>query len=272
VRFLPGDLLGIVVAEHLGADAVAVPISANDAVERRMRERGVLLEKTRIGSPYVVAMLDELGRAATHTRIMGWEANGGFLLGSRLALEAGELSALPTRDATLPIVSNLAAAARRGLSLSALWDELPPRFGRAGLLDEVPVAVSRAILAHLVPGGVTTEVELEATGRVLDRSRPGEEAVPLDEASAGAWRDRKDTLARFFSPAFGFDEIVRINVLDGVRVYFRNGDVGHVRPSGNAPQLRIYANSDTQARADEIVAFGLREPDGILRLMERAFA
>jgi phosphomannomutase len=272
VRFLPGDLLGIIVAEHLGADAVAVPISANDAVERRMKERGVLLQKTRIGSPYVVAMLAELGRAGAHARVMGWEANGGFLLGSRLALEEGELSALPTRDATLPIVANLAAAGRRGLSLSALWDELPPRFGRAGLLDQVPVAVSRAILARLVPGGATTEVELEATGRVLDRSRPGEAAVPVDEAAAGAWRDRKSTPARFFSPTFGFDEIVRINVLDGVRVHFRNGDVGHVRPSGNAPQLRIYANSDTQARADEIVAFGLREPDGILRLMERAFA
>ena len=31
VRFLPGDLLGIVVAEYLRADAAAVPISANDA-------------------------------------------------------------------------------------------------------------------------------------------------------------------------------------------------------------------------------------------------
>jgi phosphomannomutase len=44
-----------------------------------------------------------------------------------------------------------------------------------------------------------------------------------------------------------------------------------VRPSGNAPQLRIYANSDSQARADQIVELGLREPDGILRRMQRAF-
>jgi hypothetical protein len=71
---------------------------------------------------------------------------------------------------------------------------------------------------------------------------------------------------RFFTPALGFDDIVRINVLDGVRVYFNNGDVAHIRPSGNAPQLRIYANSDSQARADEIVKLALREPDGILSL------
>ena len=44
-----------------------------------------------------------------------------------------------------------------------------------------------------------------------------------------------------------------------------------VRPSGNAPQLRIYANSDSQGRADQIVELGLREPDGILRQLARAF-
>ena len=41
VRFLPGDLLGVVVAEYLRADAAAVPISANDAVERRLGERKI---------------------------------------------------------------------------------------------------------------------------------------------------------------------------------------------------------------------------------------
>jgi len=75
---------------------------------------------------------------------------------------------------------------------------------------------------------------------------------------------------RFFTPALGFDDIVRINVLDGVRVYFRNGDVAHIRPSGNAPQLRIYAVGDSQARADNIVECAVREPDGILRQLERS--
>ena len=39
-----------------------------------------------------------------------------------------------------------------------------------------------------------------------------------------------------------------------MRLFFAGGDVAHLRPSGNAPQLRIYANADTQQRADEIVA------------------
>jgi phosphomannomutase len=271
VRFLPGDLLGIVVAEYLRADAAAVPISANDAVERRTGERRVALEKTKIGSPYVISALDELRRAGKHTRIVGWEANGGFLTGSDIALTAGTLIALPTRDSTLPILANLFAATEQHIGLAALWNQLPARFGRAGLLDNVPVKVSQAILAHLIPPGDVIEVEFDGSRRVFDRSRPGVMAMPLAEPATADWQQRKATLMRFFAPALGFDDIVRINVLDGVRVYFRNGDVAHVRPSGNAPQLRIYANSSSQARADEIIELGLREPDGILRQLERAF-
>ena len=271
VRFLPGDLLGLAVAEYLRADAAAVPISSNDAVERRLRERKVLLKKTKIGSPYVVSALDNLRSAGTYERIIGWEANGGFLTGSDIALSKATLAALPTRDATLPILANLFAAAERGMSLSALWDRLPARFGRAGLIDNFPVAVSQTILANLVPSGDVIEVEFDSAGSVLDRSRADAMAAPLALWPAEDWRQRKATLAPFFTPALGFDEIARINVLDGVRIYFHNGDVAHFRPSGNAPQLRIYANSDSQARADEIVELAIREPDGILRQLERAF-
>jgi phosphomannomutase len=38
-----------------------------------------------------------------------------------------------------------------------------------------------------------------------------------------------------------------------------------VRLSGNAPQLRIYAVADDDARAEAIVAFALAEPGGLLR-------
>jgi phosphomannomutase len=156
--------------------------------------------------------------------------------------------------------------------LAALWDRLPARFGRAGLIDNVPVAVSQAILARLIPPGDVMEVDFEDAERVFDRSRPNVMPTPLAEPVSKDWQHCKATLRRFFTGALGFDDIARINVLDGVRVYFCNGDVAHIRPSGNAPQLRVYANSDSQARADQIVELGLGEPDGILRQMERAFA
>jgi phosphomannomutase len=271
VRFLPGDLLGIVVAEYLRADAAAVPISANDAVERRLRERNILLEKTKIGSPYVIAALDELRSSGKSQRVVGWEANGGFLTGSDIALGESKLAALPTRDAMLPILANLFAAAGQGISLSALWDRLPARFGRAGLIDNFPVAASQAILAGLIPPGDVIEVEFDKMGTVLDRSRPQAAPMSLASAVASEWRERKATLENYFTRAEGFDDIERLNVLDGVRIYFVNGDVAHVRPSGNAPQLRIYANGDSQARADRIVQLAVREPQGILRQLERTF-
>jgi phosphomannomutase len=271
VRFLPGDLLGIITAEYLGANAAAVPVSANDAVERRMHERGILLRKTKIGSPYVVAALDEIKVAGRWERVVGWEANGGFLTGSDIRLAAGTLSALPTRDSTLPILANLFAAADRKTSLAELWNLLPARFGCAGLLDNFPVAASQAILAKLIPPGGLIEVEFDAAGGVFDRGVAGNTAAALVPSMARDWQQAKAVLNRFFTPAQGFDDIARINVLDGVRIYFRNGDVAHVRPSGNAPQLRLYACSDFQARADEIRELSLREPDGILRRLERAF-
>ena len=271
VRFLPGDLLGLVVAEYLRADAAAVPISSNDAIERRLSERNVFLERTKIGSPYVVAALAGLRSAGTYERIIGWEANGGFLTGGDIALNKATLGALPTRDAVLPMVANLCAAAEQGVTLSALWDRLPARFGRAGLIDNFPVSVSQTILANLIPPGDVTEVEFASAGSVLDRSRANAPPAALALERAADWRQRKMILARVFTAASGFDEIARINVLDGVRIYFQNADVAHIRPSGNAPQLRVYANSDSQARADEIVELAVREPDGLLRQLERSF-
>jgi phosphomannomutase len=271
LRFLPGDLLGIITAEYLEANAAAVPVSANDAVERRMHERGILLRKTKIGSPYVVAALDEIKVAGRWERVVGWEANGGFLTGSDIRLATGTLSALPTRDSTLPILANLFAAADRKTSLAELWNLLPARFGCAGLLDNFPVAASQAILAKLIPPGGLIEVEFDAAGGVFDRGVAGNTAAALVPSMARDWQQAKAALNCFFTPAQGFDDIARINVLDGIRIYFRNGDVAHVRPSGNAPQLRLYACSDFQARADEIRELALREPDGILRQLERAF-
>jgi phosphomannomutase len=77
-------------------------------------------------------------------------------------------------------------------------------------------------------------------------------------------------LARFFTQGMGFGTIVHVDCTDGVRVLFDNGDVAHVRPSGNADELRIYAVADTQVRADAIAAMGVAEPNGILRCMQKA--
>jgi phosphomannomutase len=233
VQFFGGDLVGMVVAEFLQADAVVVPISCNDAIDRGPLA-GALEPKTKIGSPYVITGI-EAALAKGKQRVCGWEPNGGFLLGSALTRNGAALAPLATRDAVLPILSVLFAAGDQ--SLSELFARLPKRFSRAALLKQFPRATALNI---------------------------------VDRFSAPNLADVLRDLQTFFTPALGFAEPTRVDYTDGVRVLFSNGEVAHVRPSGNADELRIYAVADTQERADEMAAMGIAEPDGILRRMEKA--
>jgi len=266
VRFFGGDLLGIVVADYLDADAISVPISTNDAVDLHFEKRGVKPNKTKIGSPYVIKSMEE-ARSAGKSRVVGWEANGGFLTGSSIRKNERTLEALPTRDAVLPMLAALFSSLEKKCSLVELLDRLPSRYSKAGLIDEFPQETSRALIQQFSP-----------TDEQVKEVRFEEERVTLvfvdghfETASASAateQREIRQRLAACFSPEGGFDDIVRINTIDGVRIYFRNGDIAHIRPSGNAPQLRIYAVANTQTRANDIVEMGLREPDGLLRKLE----
>ncbi len=239
-RFHRGDLLGLVTALFLDARFAALPVSTNDAVPRHLEARSaagepaVQLAWTRIGSPWVIAAMQEAATQGT-TGVVGWEANGGFLLGSDLAIGATTLRALPTRDAVLPLLAALLAAARRGIPVSALFEELPPRHATAALIDGVAPEASRAILASLTP------VE------------PGQHAA----------------LEAAFTPIAGLGAVAWVNTTDGLRVGFESGEIVHLRPSGNAPQLRCYAVADSRERAEELVARSLSDGDSVVRSLMR---
>jgi phosphomannomutase len=266
VRFYGGDLLGIVVADYLDAHSISVPISANDAVDIHFGHRGVTPAKTKIGSPYVIKSMHE-AQSSGARHVVGWEANGGFLLGSAVQKNGRSLEPLPTRDAALPLLAALFSSIENECSLVELFAQLPPRFSKAGLIDEFPAETSRALVQRFSPrDGDIKEVRFEGDGVTLHR------ADGKTEAASGSWateqRAIRDELGRYFATDAGFGCIVGINTIDGVRIFFDGGDIAHIRPSGNAPQLRLYACADTQARADEIVAMGIREPDGLLRRLE----
>ena len=270
LRFFPGDLVGAVVADYLQADSVSVPISANPAVHEHFMGKGVTTTKTRIGSPFVVEAMQK-ALAAGRRRVVGWEANGGFLVGSEMSLNDGLLHPLPTRDALLPILAVMYAAAEQGTTLSELFDRLPRWYGRADLIDDFPRDASRRILAYFRPALEGVQWLEFGSGRILLRNLT-ERVIgewSLDGPEGRAFDRRRRALEGVFTHARGFGEIERINVQDGIRCYFRNGDIAHIRPSGNAPQLRIYAHSRTQARADEIAEMAVAEPDGILRDLQR---
>ena len=149
VHFFGGDLVGMVVAEYLQADAVVVPISCNDAIDRG-KLASVVEPKTRIGSPFVIAGM-EAAIAKGKKRVCGWEPNGGFLTGSPIARNGAILQPLPTRDAGLPILGVLFAAEQDGLSLVDLFARLPKRFSRAALLKHFPRATALKIVGRFSP-------------------------------------------------------------------------------------------------------------------------
>ena len=209
-RWLRGDVVGILCARFLGATAVVTPVSSNTALEKCGAFSRT--SRTRIGSPYVIAGMAELV-AAGETGVVGFEANGGFLVGTPVVRAGRVLAPLPTRDAVLPILVLLAEARMRGVPVSALPHDLPARFTASGRLQHYATERSQALVARLARA-------------------PAEQAALFGDLCGG--------------PA-AQDET------DGLRMTFSSGEVVHLRPSGNAPELRCYAEADSQARADDLV-------------------
>ncbi len=163
--WLRGDVLGLICAQAVGADVVVTPVSSNSVLELSGAVRKVV--RTRIGSPYVIAAMIEAAAAEPGLRICGYEANGGFLLGSR----AGNLDPLPTRDAVLPILAALIAA--RDRPLADVVAALPPRFTFSDRLPDFAPPHSAALMNLLGRG---TEAEQFAR---LDRLFGGVAGLPV---------------------------------------------------------------------------------------------
>jgi len=274
--FIRGDELGAIVARFLKAGAAALPVSANDAVVRFLADNGIPLTQTRIGSPYVIAAMDQAA-AEGRKPVVGWEVNGGFLTATEFTLFGKTLQPLPTRDALLPILCSLSAGVTAG-GMRRLFSQLPQRFTQAGLLDNFPVAVSATMVRELTPaaGAQRITYDADAAECVLEDGRTVRFAKTEPAfAAEDFWKHEHDPWAvkhaleqGYFTAGLGYGKVIGLNLIDGVRVFFSNGDVAHIRPSGNAPQLRIYSNAATQERADQIVAQGL-DDQGVLRKMEK---
>lgn len=212
--WMRGDVLGILSARALNIAAVATPVSCNSAVELSGLFDAV--RRTRIGSPFVIEAMNALAEEG-HATICGYEANGGFLLGLPVEADGRSLPALPTRDAVLPILAILVDAGRQQVTLTALQAQLPARYTFSERLQNYPMAHSQALIAHLGSGS-EADIFTRLTG--------------MFGALAGT--------------ADGIDRT------DGLRIHFADGDIIHLRPSGNAPELRCYTESDSGERAAQL--------------------
>ncbi|KDC54839.1 MULTISPECIES: phosphomannomutase [unclassified Pseudoalteromonas] len=210
-NWLSGDTLGLLTSQLLNIEALAVPVSCNTAIEKS--ESFKYVTRTKIGSPYVIAEFSKLRES--FTRVAGFEANGGYLLGSNIEVNGKLLTALPTRDALLPVLTLLAQPD----SIATIQLKLPKRFTASDRIKNFSTNKSNKII-------------IEAT----------EEPEKL--------------LA-----AIGFKDftIENVNTIDGLRITFLDGQIIHLRPSGNAPELRCYAEADTYLKATQLVSNSLEK-------------
>ena len=204
-----GDVLGIITSCFLEADFVSTPVSCNTALELCGQFKDI--ERTKIGSPYVIESMTN-ALSAGFSRIVGYEANGGFLTASDFTFKNSRaaLAALPTRDAVLPLLSALILSQNRGKGLSLLKNELPPRYTVSGIIREFPTETGKKIVTVLMERGL-------------------------------------EFINNIFGQTFG--KCIDLNTTDGCRMTFEDGGILHFRPSGNAPEFRIYTEYSTQEQA-----------------------
>jgi phosphomannomutase len=200
-NWLNGDTLGLLTSQILDIDALAVPVSCNTAIEKSHSFKQVV--RTKIGSPYVIAEFAALKEQ--FTRVAGFEANGGYLLGADIDVNGKVLSALPTRDALLPALLVLAHVT----SIAELVSALPQRFMASDRLKEFPTAKSKELLSKF-----TQNIEL-------------------------------------LTHALNLPACQSVDTTDGLRVTLDNNNIVHIRPSGNAPELRCYTEAGS---ANEVAA------------------
>lgn len=215
---IPGDILGQITARLMGAGIAVTPVSSNTGIEAVSALGSPVAQviRTRIGSPFVIAGMEEALASDPEAKVVGYEANGGFLLGFTAKGPAGPLAALMTRDSHLPIIATLVAAGPDGLAARIASE--PERFTATDRLQEVPTEASAALVANL-----------------------------RDDVAAQA-----DFLADF-----GDATLAGTDTTDGLRLTLSSGRIIHLRPSGNAPELRFYAEAESAQAAVALLAKGL---------------
>ncbi len=212
-EWLRGDVLGLLCSKALEVDALAIPVSCNTIIAKSPEFSKVSL--TKIGSPYVIAEFEIL--AKNYKTVAGFEANGGYLLGSDVDIDNKVLRALPTRDAVLPALMLLSLSKRKNTSIRGLVSALPSRFNYS---DRIQNFATQKSLTILEEGKENPEALLNSLGMT----------------NLG---------------------VSGVDLTDGLRMLLSDSTIIHLRPSGNAPELRCYAEADEFEAAKVLVCNAL---------------
>ena len=169
--------------------------------------------RTKIGSPHVIAAMDDALNTDSKS-VVGFEANGGFLTATDLVVPTSEEKLMP-----LPT-----------------RDAVLPILATIALAKNSHLKLSQ--LKQRLPARFTASDRVENTP-------PNVSALFIETL--------KNTPALMADLADGSGTTKHTDETDGLRMTFANDDVVHLRPSGNAPELRIYVESSTASAADTLL-------------------
>lgn len=102
----------------------------------------------------------------------------------------------------------------KGQGVAALFANLPARFTVSDRLQQVPTAWSHAYIAQF----------------------------------------HRDPTSFLSSLGYNIDDIAAADCTDGLRLTFTSGEIIHIRPSGNAPELRCYVEASSRAASQQLLA------------------
>lgn len=212
-EWIRGDIAGLLTAYYLEAETVITPISSNTALEKSAYFKRI--ERSKIGSPYVIEGMNKALMFGEKS-VVGYEANGGFLLATPIHKSGAVLAPLPTRDAVIVPLAILMLSIQKSQVISEIVSALPPRYTMSDRLKNFPTERSKALIDSLSNPNMT---------------------------------ETSQAIKSLFSEP---SELVGVNHVDGLRLTFASGNIIHLRPSGNAPELRCYTESDTEEKARQL--------------------
>jgi len=108
-------------------------------------------------------------------------------------------------------------AQSQNVKISALTEALPARFTASDRLKNFPAATSKMCIAKLI------DRDTESSHQAINKA---------------------------FGSLCG--NVQNTDLTDGLRMTFQNGEIIHLRPSGNAPEFRCYNEADTLARVENL--------------------
>jgi len=123
-------------------------------------------------------------------------------------------AASTTRDVVIMILSILLMSVEEQSEISTLVSELPQRYTYSDRLKNFPTETSKKLVEQL-------------SLQDMDGQYPA--------------------IIKIFGRHFG--TVKSVDRTDGLRIVFGSDQVVHLRPSGNAPELRCYTESSAEAEA-----------------------